>query len=42
MDTSFELEGGQMKTSQSNETTLKVITVLTDTKNKNLARSEKN
>ena len=48
MDTSFELEGGQMKTNQSNETTLrlKVISIkimgLTDTKNKNLARSEKN
>ena len=46
MDTSFELKGGQMKTNQSNETTLKVISIkimgLTDTKNKNLARSEKN
>ena len=46
MDTSFEVEGGQMKTNQSNETTLKVISIkimgLTDTKNKNLARSEKN
>ena len=35
-----------MKTNQSNETTLKVISIkimgLTDTKNKNLARSEKN
>ena len=46
MDTSFELEGGKMKTNQSNETTLKVISIkimgLTDTNNKNLARSEKN
>ena len=43
MDTSFELEGGQMKTNQSNETTLKVISIkimgLSDTKNKYLARS---
>jgi len=27
MDTSFELEGGQMKTNQSNETALKVISI---------------
>ena len=35
MDTSFELEGGQMKTNQSKELTLKVISImgLTDTKN---------
>ena len=46
MNTSFELEGGKMKTNQSNELTLKVISIkimgLTDTKNEHLARSEKN
>lgn len=46
MDTSLELEGGRVKTNQSNETTLKVISLeikaLTDTKNKNLGWSKKN
>ena len=46
MDTSFELEGGRVKTNQSNETTLKVISIKimsrTDTKNKNLGWSKIN
>ena len=47
MDTSFELfKGGRVRTNQSNETTLKVISIkimaLTDTKNKNLGRSKAN
>ena len=43
---SFELEGGHMKASQSNETTLKVISIkkiaLANTKNKHLGGSKKN
>ena len=42
----FELEGGRVKTNQSNETTLKVISImivaLTDTRNNNLSRSKTN
>ena len=46
MDTSFELEGGQVKTNQANKTTLKVMSItimaLTDTKNISLCRSKIN
>ena len=46
MDASFEVEGGRVKTNQSNETTLKVISIKimsqTDTKNKNLGWSKIN